>query len=232
MAFLDVRNLYYAYPNHQVLKGLTFSIDAGQRVGIVGANGAGKSTLLMHINGILALSERIQVGGLSVTKENLKQIRQQVGLVFQNPDDQLFCTSLFEDVAFGLRNMGTPREALPGAVERALEQVGLPGYGQRSSLSLSLGEKKRAAIATVLAMSPSLLCLDEPTSGLDPKGKRKLIALLRELPVTQLMVTHDFSLVQELCDTVLILHRGTLAAQGPPAEILRDKTLLKQTDLY
>ena len=233
MSDIRIRDLSYSYPGGAAaIKGISLHIAAGEKVGLVGANGAGKSTLMYHLNGILPCSTSVNVGGITLTKKSLPRIRQLVGMVFQNPDDQLFCSSVYEDIAFGLRNMGLKEEEVAGRVTESLAEVGLPRFGDKSAPHLSAGEKKRAALATVLAMSPSVLCLDEPAAALDPKGKRELVELLHTLPMTQLIISHDFELIKALCDKVFILHKGTIAATGNPATLLTDIPLLKQTDLY
>jgi cobalt/nickel transport system ATP-binding protein len=194
---LYVHDLTFSYPDgRQALRGVTMHVDAGEKVALVGPNGAGKSTLMLHFNGILKGSAgRIRVDGMDVVKENLGLIRAKVGLVFQNPDDQLFSTTVFDDVAFGPLHMGYPEAEVRRRVQRALGQVGIVDFAPRMPHHLSVGERKRAAIATVLAMDPSILVLDEPTAGLDPRGRRSLITLLRELDATMLVSTHDMALV-------------------------------------
>ncbi|MBU1239950.1 energy-coupling factor ABC transporter ATP-binding protein [Myxococcota bacterium] len=233
MSLITVENLSFRYPGGQkALRDISLSIDAGEKVAIVGANGAGKSTLLYHFNGTLAQSASVRIGDLPVIQKNLTTIRRQVGMVFQNPDDQLFLHSIFEDVAFGLRNMGISGEDIPALISSTLKTVGLEGYEERSAATLSVGEKKRAALATVLAMSPSVLCLDEPVAALDPRGRRKLKRLLKTLPMTMVIISHDLGIVSSLCSRVFILHRGTLAAQGDPEILLKDRDLLSKVGLY
>jgi cobalt/nickel transport system ATP-binding protein len=230
---LYVHDLTFSYPDgRQALRGVTMHVDAGEKVALVGPNGAGKSTLMLHFNGILQGSAgRIRVDGMDVVKENLGLIRAKVGLVFQNPDDQLFSTTVFDDVAFGPLHMGYPEAEVRRRVQRALGQVGIVDFAPRMPHHLSVGERKRAAIATVLAMDPSILVLDEPTAGLDPRGRRSLITLLRELDATMLVSTHDMALVAELFARTIVLDRGLVVADGPTAELMADQRLLEEHGL-
>jgi len=225
---LGLEGLCYRYPGgQQALGGVSFTVAEGESVAIVGPNGAGKSTLLLHLNGLLRpTSGRVRLLGRVIDDNNLKWARQQVGLVFQNPDDQLFCPSIFDDVAFGPLAMGYPDDEVRRRVSSALDSVGLAGFEQRSPLHLSLGEKKRAALATVLSMSPELLALDEPSANLDPGGKWALASLLRELSLTKIIVSHDLELVRALCPRVIIMDSGQVIADGSAAEILADEALL------
>jgi cobalt/nickel transport system ATP-binding protein len=225
---LEVANLQFSYPDgHQALRGVSFRILRGEKVALVGPNGAGKSTLMLQLNGILSGKGAIMVGSLPVTKQNLPRIRALVGLVFQNPDDQLFSPTVFEDVAFGPLHMGLPEAEVRERVARALEQVNMAAYRDRLSHHLSVGEKKRIAVATVLAMDPELLVLDEPSAGLDPRARRTLINLLRELPLTMLVSTHDMAMVRELFDRTIIMDQGRIVADGPTARLLDDDELLE-----
>ncbi len=194
---------------------------------LVGPNGAGKSTLMLHLNGILSGEGHIWISGLPVDKPNLPLIRAKVGLVFQNPDDQLFSPTVFEDVAFGPLHMGLPEAEVRDRVERALGQVGMNDYANRLSHHLSAGEKKRIAIATVLSMSPELLVLDEPSAGLDPRARRSLINLLRELPLTMLVSTHDMLMVRELFPRMVIMDEGRTVADGATEALMEDTALLE-----
>lgn len=225
---IEVCDLWFSYPDgHKALQGVNLRVWPGEKVALVGPNGAGKSTLLLHLNGILIGQGSVRINGLEVAEKHLKKIRAQVGLVFQNPDDQLFSPTVFDDVAFGPIYMGMPEDEVRRRVARALAQVGMSEYEQRVSHHLSVGEKKRIAIATVLSMSPSILALDEPSSGLDPRARRTLINLLRTLPQTALVSTHDVRLVQELCSRTVILDAGQVVADGPTAAILGDDALLE-----
>jgi cobalt/nickel transport system ATP-binding protein len=225
---LVVENLRFSYPDGQkALQGMSFEIADGEKVALVGPNGAGKSTLMLHLNGILQGEGHVQVGDLPLTRANLPAIRARVGLVFQNPDDQLFSPTVFEDVAFGPLHMGLPESEVRLRVERALEQVGMSAYAERLSFHLSVGEKKRVAIATVLSMEPSILVFDEPSAGLDPRARRTLIHLLRDLPLTMLVSTHDMRLVRDLFPRTIIVDDGLVVADGPTEELLEDEALLE-----
>ncbi|MCK6627880.1 MAG: energy-coupling factor ABC transporter ATP-binding protein [Anaerolineae bacterium] len=228
VATLAVENLSFHYPDgHLALKGVSLKIAQGEKVALVGPNGAGKSTLMLHLNGILGHDSPIQVAGLALSKANLALIRAKVGLVFQNPDDQLFSPTVFEDVAFGPLHMGLPEAEVRARVARALEQVRMSHYAERLSHHLSVGEKKRIAIATVLAMDPEILVLDEPSAGLDPRARRSLINLLRELPLTMLISTHDMLMVRELFPRMIIMDEGQVVADGPTEILLNDVDLLE-----
>jgi cobalt/nickel transport system ATP-binding protein len=225
---LTVEDLVFAYPDgHKALEGVSFNIEMGEKVALVGPNGAGKSTLMLHLNGILAGNGTIQVDGMQLTKNNLPDIRARVGLVFQSPDDQLFSPTVFEDVAFGPLHMGFAEDEIYQRVETALSQVGMEDYVNRLSHHLSMGEKKRIAIATVLSMTPSLLVLDEPTAGLDPRSRRSLINLLSELPNTMLVSTHDMLMVRELFPRMIIMDHGRIVADGKTVDLLNDNVLLE-----
>lgn len=224
---IEVDNLSYAYPDgHQALRNVSLHIEPCEKVALVGPNGAGKSTLILHLNGILTGQGSICVAGLPVIKENLGRIRARVGLVFQSPDDQLFSPTVYEDVAFGPRYQGLPEKEVHDRVIEALEVVAMSDYAPRVSHHLSVGEKKRIAIATVLSMKPEVLVLDEPTAGLDPRARRSLINLLRDLPITMLVSTHDLSMVKELFPRTVIMDQGRIVADGPTLELLEDEALL------
>ncbi|MEV4249878.1 ABC transporter ATP-binding protein [Streptosporangium canum] len=225
---LEVRRLAYAYPDGtQALFGVDFAIGRGERVALLGPNGAGKTTLVMHLNGILAAGHgTVAVAGLPVEKGSLKEIRRRVGLVFQDPDDQLFMPTVREDVAFGPANLGIGGEELQHRIKDALERVGMLEAIDRPPHHLSFGQRRRVAVATVLAMEPEILVLDEPSSNLDPASRRELAEILRGLDVTVLMVTHDLPYALELCDRALILSGGVIAADGPTREVLADAELL------
>ena len=225
---LAVENLSFSYPDgHAALHDISLHIESGEKVALVGPNGAGKSTLMLHLNGIFLGHGKIQVAGMPINKEFLPLIRAKVGMVFQNPDDQLFSPTVFEDVAFGPLHMGLPEAEVFARVDRALEQVGMQIYAQRLSHHLSMGEKKRIAIATVLAMNPDILVLDEPSAGLDPRARRSLIELLRQMPITMLISTHDMRLVLELLPRTVIMDQGYVVADGPTDELLKDQVLLE-----
>jgi cobalt transport protein ATP-binding subunit len=226
---IEVRDLHYTYPDgHIALRGLTLSIGGGEKVALVGPNGAGKSTLMLHLNGILpAQRGEIIVGGRLVERARLPQIRACVGMVFQDPDDQLFSPTVFEDVAFGPLHMGMAESEVRRRVANALEQVGMAGFADRLSHHLSVGEKKRIAIATVLSMDASLLALDEPSAGLDPRARRSLIRLLDSLPQTMLVSTHDLLMVRDLFPRMIIMDGGLIVADGPTSDLLKDGPLLE-----
>lgn len=225
---LLIENLSFCYPDDQeAVRNVSLMIESGEKVALVGPNGAGKSTLMLHLNGILSGTGKISIVGEELTSANLSQIRAEVGLVFQNPDDQLFSPTVFEDVAFGPLHMGFPEPEIHMRVNRALEQVGMQDYPNRLSHHLSMGEKKRIAIATVLSMSPSILVLDEPTAGLDPRSRRSLIQLLDELPVTMLISTHDMLLVKEIFPRMIIMDQGEIVADGLTIELMEDQELLE-----
>src|SRR5512145_3349970 len=216
---LQVRDLHFSYHDGlSALRGVSFQMCEGDKVALVGPNGAGKSTLMLHLNGILDGRGEIEVGGVRLTRDNLPVIRAMVGLVFQNPDDQLFSPTVFEDVAFGPLHMGLPEAEVIARVDSALEAVRMSAYRERLSHHLSVGEKKRIAIATVLSMRPQILVLDEPTAGLDPRARRGLINLLRELPITMLVSTHDLRMVRELFPRMVIMDEGKIVADGPTVE--------------
>ncbi|MCZ2288608.1 MAG: energy-coupling factor ABC transporter ATP-binding protein [Anaerolineales bacterium] len=225
---LQARDLRFAYPDgHEALRGVSFRLCAGDKAALVGPNGAGKSTLMLHLNGILEGRGEIEVMGLRLTRDNLPVVRSMVGLVFQNPDDQLFSPTVFEDVAFGPLHMGLPEDEVRARVDEALAAVHMSAYADRLSHHLSMGEKKRISIATVLSMRPSLLVLDEPSAGLDPRARRTLIHLLRDLPITMLVSTHDMALVKELFPRTLVMDEGLIVADGLTGEILEDEALLE-----
>jgi len=229
---VEISGLSYIYPDGQCgLKDIDLTIFCGESVALIGPNGAGKSTLLLHLNGILRGNSAIRVQGLPVEDKNIREIRKKVGMVFQDPEDQLFSLNVFEDVAFGPVNMGFPEEEVDRRVKQALQKVGMRGYEKRSSHHLSIGEKKRIAIATVLSLDPEILALDEPTSSLDPRGKWALTELLRSLPVTKIIATHDLDLVGCLCERIVILDEGKIVADDKAEQILGDKELLKMHGL-
>jgi cobalt transport protein ATP-binding subunit len=234
MAVADVTldRVSFTYPDGQVaLRGVSLHLRAGETLGLLGANGAGKSTLLLHLNGLLRGGGTIRIGELSLNDRTLPQVRAKVGLLFQNPDDQLFMPTVFEDVAFGPRNQGLPETEVRRRVERALAVAGMSGAERRPPHHLSLGQKKRVALATVLAMECEVLVLDEPTSGLDPRGRRDLARFLTELEQTRIVATHDLEFAVELCDRVAVLCEGEIAAVGDPREILGDAELMERTGL-
>jgi cobalt/nickel transport system ATP-binding protein len=226
---LHVDSLEFAYPDGQMaLRGVSLQVSPGEKVALVGPNGAGKSTLMLHLNGLLnGHKGQVQVAGLPVLKPNLPLIRSKVGMVFQNPDDQLFSPTVFEDVAFGPLHMGVAEAEVRARVQRALAQVGMDGFEERLSHHLSIGQKKRVAIATVLSMDPEILVLDEPSAGLDPRARRSLIYLLEQLSLTMLVSSHDMLMVRELFPRMIIMDEGLVVADGPTAQLMEDVALLE-----
>jgi len=225
---LDVRGLAFAYPDgHQALFGVDLHVHRGERVALLGPNGAGKTTLVLHLNGILtAGAGKVAVSGLPVEKGNLQEIRRRVGIVFQDPDDQLFLGSVRQDVAFGPANLGLKGAALEQRVMTALDQVGMADFADRPPHHLSFGQRRRVAVATVLAMEPEILVLDEPSSNLDPASRRELADILRSLDVTLLMVTHDLPYALELCPRSVVLSDGVVVADGRTFDVLTDGPLM------
>jgi cobalt transport protein ATP-binding subunit len=225
---IEVSGLAFSYPDGRAaLRGVDLHIGPGEKVALVGPNGAGKSTLMLHLNGILQpTSGSVTVCGLPIRKETLGRVRAAVGLVFQDPEDQLFSATVYEDVAFGPVHMGLPEPEVRDRVARALAAVHMSAYGTRVPYHLSAGEKKRIAIATVLSMDPEILVLDEPASGLDARGRRGLIALLRDLPQTMLVATHDLRLAGEVVTRTVVIDDGRIVADGPSDRILGDPALL------
>ncbi|MEO5663281.1 MAG: ABC transporter ATP-binding protein [Nocardioides sp.] len=225
---LDVQGLAFAYPDgHQALYGVDLHVHQGERVALLGPNGAGKTTLVLHLNGILAGGAgSVSVSGLPVEKRNLKEIRRRVGIVFQDPDDQLFLGSVRQDVAFGPANNGLKGAALDRCVMTALDQVGMADFADRPPHHLSFGQRRRVAVATVLAMEPEILVLDEPSSNLDPASRRELADILRGLDVTLMMVTHDLPYALELCPRALVLSDGVVVADGRTFDVLTDEPLM------
>jgi len=230
---LDVRGLLFAYPDGtQALFGIDLTIGAGERVAVLGPNGAGKTTLVLHLNGIhLPQQGSVDVGGISVSKANLKEIRRRVGIVFQDPDDQLFMPTVRQDVAFGPANIGLTGDELEERVSSALEAVGMEEFVDRAPHHLSFGQRRRVAVATVLAMRPEILVLDEPSSNLDPAGRRELADILRSLDITMLMVTHDLPYALELCPRALVMNHGSIVGDGPTVDVLSDEDLMRANRL-
>jgi cobalt/nickel transport system ATP-binding protein len=223
-----VEDLAFAYPDgHQALFGVDLRVGQGERVALLGPNGAGKTTLVLHLNGILRGGRgRVSVAGLPVDRAHLQEIRRRVGVVFQDPDDQLFMPTVGEDVAFGPRNLGLPEPEVAARVAAALQQVGMADCAGRPPHHLSFGQRRRVAVATVLSMHPEVLVLDEPSSNLDPAGRRELAEVLESLPVTMLMVTHDLPYALQLCPRSVVLDGGIVVADGPTRELLADAELL------
>ena len=225
---LQIQDLHFAYPDgHVALRGVSLSLCEGEKVALVGPNGAGKSTLMLHLNGILGENCPISIAGLPINSKNLPVIRALVGLVFQNPDDQLFSPTVFDDVAFGPLHMGLPENEVRNRVEEALSVVNMNEFRDRLSHHLSVGQKKRIAIATVLSMRPQILILDEPSAGLDPRARRSLINFLKDLPISMLVSTHDLRMVRDLFPRMVIMDDGLIVADGQTDRLLNDQELLE-----
>jgi len=230
---LEVRGLAFVYPDgRQALFGCDLTVARGERLAILGPNGAGKTTLVLHLNGVLAAGAgEVVVGGLPVDKESLREVRRRVGIVFQDPDDQLFMTTVAEDVAFGPANLGLRGEDLASRVKAALTAVGMEDFGDRAPHHLSFGERRRVAIATVLAMEPEILVLDEPSSNLDPAARDELAGIVQSLDLTVLMVTHDLPYALQLCPRSAVMNGGVIVAEGPTRDLLADAELMRANRL-
>ncbi|MCR4440776.1 MAG: ABC transporter ATP-binding protein [Peptococcaceae bacterium] len=229
----EVIDVHYTYPDgHQAINGLSFRIHHGEAVGIIGANGAGKSTLLMLLLGVLFPCQgEVRVGEVQVTKKTLSMIRQRLGMVFQDPDDQLFMTTVYDDVAFGPRNYKLDEKEVEKRVIQALEMVGILHLKDRAPFKLSEGEKRAAAIASVLSMQPDILVMDEPTAALDPQSRRRVIKLLKSFTHTKIITSHDLDMVFELCERTIVIKDGKIAADGHTSEILTNAELLDECGL-
>jgi len=228
---ISIKNLEYTYPDGtKALKGVNLNIYEGESVGLIGPNGAGKSTLTLHLNGILRGNGKVEIMGLDIREESLNIIRKKVGLVFQNPEDQLFMPTVFDDVAFGPINIGFDKEKIKVLVKEALEKVDMADSTDRISHHLSFGEKKRVAIATVLSMQPEILVLDEPTSELDPRAKRDLLSLINDLNITKIISGHDLDFIKNTCSRIIFLKEGKLI-KDTQVEILDDKEFLESNGL-
>ena len=223
-----VRGLHYSYPDgHMALDGIDLDVEPGERVALLGPNGAGKTTLMLHLNGVLTASAgAVEIGGTVLARNTLRDIRRRVGLVFQDPDDQLFMPTLAQDVAFGPANFGIEGDALQQRVRRALETVSMSQLADRSPAHMSGGQRRRASLATVLACEPEVLVLDEPSANLDPVARRELAETLTRLDATMLIVTHDLPYAAQLCDRAIIMDHGVIVADGAVAEVLSDAELL------
>ena len=229
---IHARDLRYRYPDgREALTGVDLHAAHGERIALLGANGAGKTTLILHLNGLLRGSGALEVAGLAVEDGNLRELRARVGVVFQDPDDQLFMPTVREDVAFGPRNMGLAPGEVAARTMEALGTVRMASAADRAPHQLSMGERRRVAIATVLVMDPSLLVLDEPSASLDPRARRELVSVLAELDRTLVVATHDLPLAAQLCERAVIMSAGRVAADGPCRELLADRELLAAHDL-
>ncbi|MFA5517546.1 MAG: ABC transporter ATP-binding protein [Desulfuromonadales bacterium] len=230
---VEVEDLRYSYPDgHPAVRGISFRIHHGESVAIVGANGAGKSTLLLHLNGCLTPTQgRVRIGDHPLTRETLAEVRRTVGMIFQDPDDQLFMPTVFDDVAFGPLNLGLPPAEVDARVTAALARVEALHLKERPPYRLSAGEKRTVAIASVLSMQPDILVMDEPTTGLDPRSRRRLIELLASFHHTKIVATHDLDLVLDLCERTIVIHRGEVMADGPTLDIFANAALLAASHL-
>ncbi len=229
---VEIKNLSFSYPDgNEALKDISFDVSAGESLGIIGPNGAGKSTLILHLNGILRNKGSVIIFGLGMEDKNLPEIRADVGMVFQDPDSQLFMPEVFDDVSFGPINMGWDKKSVEEAVHQALKDVDMAYAERRLSHHLSFGEKKRVCLATVLSMKPRILALDEPSSNLDPRHRRDLINFLKKFSATKIIATHDLGLVLETCSRVILLDKGRIVAQGEASSILKDTNLLEKHNL-
>ena len=230
---IEIKDLYYKYPDgYEALKGIDLTLHKGQSLGIVGSNGAGKSTLLLQLTGINRPSSgKIEINSLEVNKKNLVQIRKDLGFVFQNPEDQLFTTSIYEDVAFGPKNYKLSKQEVDKRVTESLEKVGILELKNRAPYRLSGGQKNLAAIATAISMEPSILIMDEPTSALDPKARRKLINLLNSFDYTKIIASHDLDMILDTCERTIVLKNGQIVADGDTQNILLDRDLMEECDL-
>lgn len=230
---LSVKGLTYAYPDgHEVLRGVDLEVAAGERVAVLGPNGAGKTTLVLHLNGTLSGGAgTVDVAGVRIDRPTLRDVRRRVGIVFQDPDDQLFMTTVRDDVGFGPRNLGHAGTELDGRVDRALAAVGMTDHAHRPPHHLSFGQRRRVAAATVLSMDPDVLVLDEPSSNLDPQARREFADIVELLEMTTVMVTHDLLYALQLCPRSVILNDGVITADGPTREILADGSLMSANRL-
>lgn len=230
---VEVKNLKHVYPDGTAaVQGISFRITHGESVAIVGANGAGKSTLLMHLNGYRTPSAgQVRIGDFPLTRETVQAVRRSVGMVFQNPDDQLFMPTVFDDVAFGPLNLGLPSDEVKGRVTAALERMDALHLKDRPPYKLSGGEKRTVAIAAVLSMSPDILVMDEPTTGLDPRARRLLIEQLSTFQHTKIIASHDLDLVLDICPRTIVIHQGQVMADGPTLDIFNNGELLKNSHL-
>ena len=227
---IELSALRHAYPDgHLALDGVDLHIHPGERVALLGPNGAGKTTLVLHLNGVLTpASGRVVVSGLPVVREHLREVRRRVGIVFQDPDDQLFMTTVAQDVAFGPRNLGLSTADVDRRVDEALSAVGMREVADRAPHHLSFGQKRRVAVATVLAMRPEILVLDEPSSNLDPASRRELAEVIDGLDITVLMVTHDLPYALQSCERAVVLSRGRIVGDGPTRAVLTNERLMRE----
>jgi cobalt/nickel transport system ATP-binding protein len=229
---VQITGLSFSYPDEtKALENINFSLEEGESLGIIGPNGAGKSTLLLHLNGVLKKDGAVRIFGEVIGKQNIKKIRRKVGLVFQDPNDQLFMPTVFDDVAFGPLNLGMEKEKIKEKVTSALSQLGLTGYKTKNPSHLSLGEKKKVSLATVLVLEPQIIVLDEPTANLDPGSKKSFIHTLKKINKTKIIASHDMDSIYDLCTRIMLMNKGRIVAQGNAENILQDKELLEANNL-
>jgi cobalt/nickel transport system ATP-binding protein len=230
---IEARDVVFTYPDgHRVLSGVSFRIFPGEKVALIGPNGCGKSTLIANLVGVLQPDAgHLAIDGVKVSPATLREVRRRAGVVFQDPNDQLFCPTVFEDVAFGPLNMGCPAPELDGRVQEALGATGLLTFDQRNSFHLSFGERKRLALATVLSCRPAVLIFDEPSSNLDPRNRRRLVDWLRASSDTIVLCTHELDIALEVCDRCLLLAEGRVIADGAASTVLYDRALLETYNL-
>ena len=230
---VEFKDVFFRYPDGTAaLRGINFRITHGESVGVVGANGAGKSTLLQHMNGcLLPTSGTVTIGDLLLTKKTRQEVRRKVGIVFQNPDDQLFMPTVFDDVAFGPLNLGMDEASVRERVGKALCMVGRLALRDKPPHNLSCGQKSAVAIAAVMAMEPDILAMDEPAANLDPKSRRALITLLKTFSHSKIIASHDLDLILDVCERCIVIGDGIVVADGPSAEILSNRALLEENSL-
>lgn len=229
---IEIKGLNYSYPDKtRALSNIDLDVYEGESLGIIGPNGSGKTTLLLHLNGILQGTGVVKINDIKITDKNLNEIRAMVGMVFQDPDTQLFMPTVFDDVAFGPINMGVSKQEVASLVDKALSQVDMLKAKNKIAHHLSFGEKRRTSISTVLSMSPNILAMDEPSSNLDPKHRKMLIQLVKTLDHTKIIVSHDLDLIADICDRVVVLKDGSVVAQGSTKEVLSNRDLLESNDL-
>ncbi len=229
---LEIENLSVKYPDGTLaVDSLNMNIKNGERIALVGGNGAGKTSLILAVSGIIESSGNVKIDDIYLNKNNISEIRKRVGVLFQNPDDQLFMASIYEDIAFGPRNLGIDEETIEHRVDDRLKLLNIEHLKYKTALKLSGGEKRMAALATVLAMKPSVMLLDEPTAFLDPKARRNLINILKKLPHSMLIATHDLTFAQEVCENTIVLKNGKIFTEGKSSEILYDNELMENGNL-
>lgn len=224
---IEFRNVSFSYGDANVVENLSFAIKKGETVGLIGANGAGKSTIMKLMLGLISGSGEIKVDGLSMNKENLAEIRRKIGFVLQDSDNQMFMPTVYEDMIFGPRNYGLSKEETEKRVDEVLSQLGLQDLKHRHNHKISGGEKRMAAIATILAMEPEMILMDEPSTALDPVNRRTVINTINRLPQTKLIASHDLDMILDTCQRVILLSHGAIVADGDAETILRDKALLE-----